>query len=130
MTFGGDGEGEGRTVLAVSDGVVNGGGFEELREYRLLKDGTLKFGVAGETLRTLEDPKIELGRGDLVEGRASRALRALSMGGENACIDMRLLPVPTVRLEKVVPVAIDGSNGGRSGRTKLAFTGDVAGDEP
>lgn len=68
-TVGGEGLGEGRRVLAVRGGVGSGGGLF-VKEYRFVV-GTLKLGVPGEMLRTLEDPYVEFGRDDLIEPRTS-----------------------------------------------------------
>jgi hypothetical protein len=55
-TVGGEGDGEGRSVLAVKGGVGNGGAWLLLVKEYLLVVGTLKLGVPGEMLRTLDDP--------------------------------------------------------------------------
>ena len=93
----------------------------------MLKVGTLKFGAPGETLLTLEAPKVEFGRGERADGLTSPDLRLPSRGGR-ACIDRRLL-LP-LKLDRLGEAAIVASKGGRSGNTNVSFVGEDGAEDP
>jgi hypothetical protein len=123
ITVGGEGVGDGRKVLAVNGGVGSGGGL--VKEYRFENIGTLKLGVPGDTLRTLEDPYVEFGREDLTELRTSNDFRVGSRGSI-FCIDIRLLFLKVVVI--AAPRLSIGTSSGRFGSPAFDVVGEFGGD--